>query len=98
MAKPRGSYRFFPLRTTTPCHSANGLFIFIRAPGYFTLIGDEAPLAARDSSEAAFHYVNVALCLISCSGWSVGFSIPGEAMDIDRSAPQGLNAIRTLRT
>ncbi len=69
-----------------------------RAPGYFTLIGDKAPHAARDSSEVARslnrrcypHAGNGedSWCLSSSLFLSVGFSIQDKAMDVAQSAPQ----------
>ncbi len=69
-----------------------------RAPGYFTLIGDRAPPAARGSGEVARAqnrrcYPQTGKgghrwCLSSRLSLSVGFSIQGEAMDVARSVPQ----------
>ncbi len=70
-----------------------------RAPGYFTLIGDNAPPAARDSSEVARAFGRRCYphtgngehswCLSSSLSLSVGFSIQDKPMDVARSAPQG---------
>ncbi len=68
-------------------------------PGYFTLNGDKAAPAARDSSEVARslnqrcypHTGNGghSWCLSSSPSLSVGFSIrEAEAMNVARSAPQ----------
>ncbi len=64
-------------------------------PSYFTLIGDKAPPAARDSSEVARafnrrfypHTGNGALS--SSLSLTIGFSIQDGAMAVARSAPQG---------
>ncbi len=66
---------------------------------YFTLIGDKASPAARDSSEVARalnqrgcpHTGNGghSWCLSSSLSLPVGFSIQDEATDVARSTPQG---------
>ncbi len=67
------------------------------APGYFTLIGEEAPPTVRDTSEGVRTFNQrccpdsengaFSWCLSSSLFLSVGFSIQDEAMDVVRSAP-----------
>ncbi len=80
----------------------------IQAEAVLTLIGDKALPTAYDNSEVARskkqrcypHTGNGdhSRCLSSGLTLSVGFSIQDEAVDVARSAPQGVTTMRTLFT
>ncbi len=65
--------------------------------GFFTLVGDKDPPAARDSRGCIFVKATLlsphwewchCWCLSGSLSLSVGFSIQDEAMDVARSTPQ----------
>ncbi len=76
------------------------------ASGYFTLNGDMAPPAARDSSEVACVKTGAVILKPETVGslwyWSsspslsVGFPTEDEGMDVARSAPQEVHYTCTL--
>ncbi len=80
----------------------------LRRPPDYIYLGDKGSSAVRDGSEVVITLTRCCYshteksghswCLTSSLSLSVGFTIQDEAVDVARSAPQGLTAIRTIFT